>query len=92
MSKGMRKTEKNWAISEGGIVWVLRGIRVNLSHPRGGGGDKAIKWNGLRSIPYGDKRWKTYRSSRVSTLPLSPLSPPAPILLADRAFECITQR
>lgn len=34
----MRKTEKNWAISEGGIVWVLRGIRVNLSHPRGGGG------------------------------------------------------
>lgn len=94
----MRKTEKKTGLFlKGGLcgyLWsfLLRGIRVNLSHPRGGGGDKAIKWFGLRSIPYGDKRWKTYRSSRASTLPLSPLSPPAPILLADRAFECITQR
>ena len=41
--RGIRKTEKNWAISEGGILWVLMvffalGIRVNLSHPKGGGG------------------------------------------------------
>ena len=74
------------------MVFFALGIRVNLSHPKGGGGDKAIKWNGLRSIPYVDKRWKTYRSSRASTLPLSPLSPPAQILLADKAFKCITQK
>lgn len=41
----MRKTEKNWAISEGGILWVLRGIRDNLSHPRGGGGIRLL--NGM---------------------------------------------
>ena len=79
-------------------MWVLMvffayGDKGQLvSSKGGGGGGQAIKWNGFRSNPCGDKRWKTYRSTRASTLPLSPLSPPAQILLADKAFKCKTQR
>ena len=89
--RGIRKTGLFLKGGLWGYLWsfLVRGIRVSLSHPKGGG-DQAIKWNGLRSIPCEGKRWKTYRSSRASTFPLSPLSPPAQILLADKAFKCIT--